>query len=104
MDAFFPVSHKAMLVVIRFIVRTAHRGPTVPFELIAQGAPIAVRRGIELVFCDCQPHLINHCGWSGFHAYRQAFADHPGQVLSRQELLSMAQGMNFDPGTNLVDV
>jgi DNA-binding response OmpR family regulator len=34
----------------------------------------------------------------------KAFAEHPGQVLSRQELLSMAWGMNFDPQTNLVDV
>jgi DNA-binding response OmpR family regulator len=34
----------------------------------------------------------------------KAFADHPGQVLSRQELLSMAWDMNFDPQTNLVDV
>ena len=34
----------------------------------------------------------------------KAFADHPGQVLSRQELLSMAWGINFDPQTNLVDV
>ena len=34
----------------------------------------------------------------------KAFAGHPGQVLSRQELLSMAWGMNFDPQTNLVDV
>ena len=34
----------------------------------------------------------------------KAFADYPGQVLSRQELLSMAWGMNFDPGTNLVEV
>jgi DNA-binding response OmpR family regulator len=33
-----------------------------------------------------------------------AFIGHPGQVLTRQELLSMAWGMNFDPGTNLVDV
>ena len=33
-----------------------------------------------------------------------AFAEHPRQILSRQELLSMAWGMNFDPGTNLVDV
>jgi len=32
------------------------------------------------------------------------FISHPGQVLSRQELLSMAWGMSFDPGTNLVDV
>jgi DNA-binding response OmpR family regulator len=34
----------------------------------------------------------------------KAFADHPGQVLSRQELLSMCWGMDFDPQTNLVDV
>jgi len=34
----------------------------------------------------------------------QALAGHPGQILSRQELLSMAWGMNFDPQTNLVDV
>ncbi len=34
----------------------------------------------------------------------RAFADHPGQVLSRQELLSMAWDMDFDPQTNLVDV
>lgn len=34
----------------------------------------------------------------------KAFASHPGQVLSRQELLSMAWGVDFDPGTNLVDV
>jgi len=34
----------------------------------------------------------------------KAFLDHPGRILSRPELLSMAWGMNFDPGTNLVDV
>jgi DNA-binding response OmpR family regulator len=34
----------------------------------------------------------------------KAFVGHPLQVLSRQELLSMAWDMNFDPGTNLVDV
>ena len=34
----------------------------------------------------------------------KVFVDHPCQVLSRQELLSMAWDMNFDPGTNLVDV
>ncbi|HEY2308013.1 MAG TPA: response regulator transcription factor [Streptosporangiaceae bacterium] len=34
----------------------------------------------------------------------KAFADHPGEVLSRQHLLSMAWDINFDPGTNLVDV
>ena len=37
-------------------------------------------------------------------ALLQAFVGHPSRVLSRQELLSMAWGMDFDPGTNLVDV
>ncbi len=37
-------------------------------------------------------------------ALLKAFVDHPGQVLTRQELLSMAWDMNFDPHTNLVDV
>ncbi len=33
-----------------------------------------------------------------------AFLSHPRQILSRQELLSMVWGMDFDPQTNLVDV
>ena len=37
-------------------------------------------------------------------ALLQAFAENPRRVLSRQELLSMAWGIDFDPGTNLVDV
>ena len=37
-------------------------------------------------------------------ALLQALAGHPGQVLSRQVLLSMVWGMDFDPQTNLVDV
>jgi DNA-binding response OmpR family regulator len=34
----------------------------------------------------------------------KAFVTHPRQVLSRQELLSMAWGLQFDIRTNLVDV
>jgi len=34
----------------------------------------------------------------------KAFARHPRRTLTRQELLAMAWGMTFDPGTNLVDV
>jgi DNA-binding response OmpR family regulator len=37
-------------------------------------------------------------------ALLRVFLGHPGQVLSRQELLSMAWGMDFDPQTNVVDV
>ena len=31
-------------------------------------------------------------------------ARHPGQVLSRQQLLSQVWGFDFDPGSNIVDV
>jgi DNA-binding response OmpR family regulator len=34
----------------------------------------------------------------------KAFVGHPRRILSRQELLSMAWGMDFDPQTNVVDV
>jgi two-component system, OmpR family, response regulator len=37
-------------------------------------------------------------------ALLQAFVSHPRRTLSRQELLSMAWGIDFDPQTNLVDV
>jgi DNA-binding response OmpR family regulator len=33
-----------------------------------------------------------------------AFFEHPGQVLSREQLLSRVWGYDFDPGSNVVDV
>jgi DNA-binding response OmpR family regulator len=32
------------------------------------------------------------------------FFRHPGQVLSREQLLSRVWGYDFDPGSNVVDV
>jgi DNA-binding response OmpR family regulator len=34
----------------------------------------------------------------------ETFLRHRGQVLSREQLLSQVWGMDFDPGSNLVDV
>ena len=34
----------------------------------------------------------------------EAFMRHPGQVLSREQLLSHVWGYDFDPGSNVVDV
>ncbi len=34
----------------------------------------------------------------------EQFLRHPGQVLSREQLLSRVWGMDFDPGSNVVDV
>ncbi|HET9312030.1 MAG TPA: response regulator transcription factor [Actinomycetota bacterium] len=34
----------------------------------------------------------------------EAFLEHPGQVLSREQLLSRVWGFDYDPGSNVVDV
>ena len=37
-------------------------------------------------------------------ALAEQFLRHPGQVLSREQLLSHVWGYDFDPGSNVVDV
>lgn len=37
-------------------------------------------------------------------ALAEQFLRHPGQVLSREQLLSRVWGFDFDPGSNIVDV
>lgn len=37
-------------------------------------------------------------------ALTETFLRHPGQVLSREQLLSQVWGYDFDPGSNVVDV
>ena len=37
-------------------------------------------------------------------ALLEMFLQHPGQVLSREQLLSRVWGYDFDPGSNVVDV
>ena len=37
-------------------------------------------------------------------ALLQVLMDHPGQVLSRAQLLGLAWDMDFDPSSNVVDV
>jgi DNA-binding response OmpR family regulator len=37
-------------------------------------------------------------------ALAEVFFRHPGQVLSREQLLSQVWGYDFDPGSNIIDV
>lgn len=37
-------------------------------------------------------------------ALAETFLRHPGQVLSREQLVSHVRGYDFDPGSNVVDV
>jgi hypothetical protein len=88
MDAFFPVvPREEMAVVTRFTVREAHRGTAIPFDLVVEGARIAVKRNIELIFCDAQPHLVGQWGMLGFRPYRQSFNDPVAGLAIPQVLL-----------------
>jgi predicted GNAT family N-acyltransferase len=76
MDSFFPVvAREHMAVVTRFTVREAYRGTATPFDLIVEATRIAVKRSVELVFCDAQPHLAGQWGGLGFRPYRHTFND-----------------------------
>ena len=37
-------------------------------------------------------------------ALAEMFLRHPGQVLSREQILDRVWGYDFDPGSNIVDV
>jgi DNA-binding response OmpR family regulator len=81
-------------------VRASLRARSFLPSLVVQAGDISI---------DLQRHQVTVAGRAVGLSAREAsllnvFVSHPGQVLSRQELLSMAWGMTFDPGTNLVAV
>ena len=58
-----------MMALTRFIVKGGFRGSPVAFHLIEECARIGLREGIEVAFCDCQPHLIRFYQRIGFRGY-----------------------------------
>jgi Cyclic nucleotide-binding domain len=82
MDTFLPVvSREAMVVGSRLAVGKAHRGSAVTLALIAEATRLAVRRRVELGFCDCQPHLINTYARLGFRPCCQTYNDPTGGLV-----------------------
>jgi hypothetical protein len=80
-DTFFPfVAPDAMAVVSRFAVRETHRGTPTPFHLVVEALRIGMQRRWELLFCDCQPHLIHLWGSLGCRPYCPTY-NHPGAGL-----------------------
>ncbi|HEY3352114.1 MAG TPA: GNAT family N-acetyltransferase [Polyangia bacterium] len=65
-----------MAVLTRLMARPEHRAGFVPFALMAAAAELAVRQGVQLFFCDCQPHLLNLYTKVGFRTYARCFS-HP---------------------------
>jgi predicted GNAT family N-acyltransferase len=63
-------------VVGRFMVRRDMRGTAVPYRLIQENIRFQLDQGLELAFCDCQPHLLNLYMSLGFRPYLGTY-DHP---------------------------
>jgi DNA-binding response OmpR family regulator len=92
-----PFAFEELLARVRANLRP--RGPATPDTLLHVGG-IRVDLLQREVTVDGRPVSLSDREFS----LLKAFVTHPRQVLSRQELLSMAWGLQFDIRTNLVDV
>lgn len=70
------VPKEQLSVVGRFMVRRDMRGTAVPYRLIQESIRFQLEQGLELAFCDCQPHLLNLYLSLGFRPHLGTF-DHP---------------------------
>ncbi len=75
---FLPVvPRERMAINIRFLVREKFRSSMLSFRMMVESAVFLTGRGVDLVFCDCQPHLLNLYESLGFRPYAPVF-DQPG--------------------------
>jgi len=75
------VPFEQVMVCTRFAVQPQLRSAYIPFELIRAAVRCAVEEGVELVFADCQPHLLNLYTRLGFRSYRPTYADREYGVM-----------------------
>jgi predicted GNAT family N-acyltransferase len=76
LDPFLAVVPEAhVMICSRFVLSPEHRGGLVPFHLFARAAEEAASAGVELVFLDCQPHLIRLYYALGFRGYGHVYSD-----------------------------
>ncbi len=66
-----------MAINIRFLVRPEYRSSQLPFKLMVEAAKFQFSTGMKLIFCDCQPHLLNLYQGIGFRPYAPVF-EQPG--------------------------
>lgn len=62
-----------MGVMMRFVVRERYRGSVLPFRLILELGREAIAQGVQIIFCDCQPHLLRLYQDLGFRQCAPAF-------------------------------
>jgi len=81
-------------------VRVRLRGEHAPEETVLAAAGAALDLRTRQAFIEGEQVELT----SREFALAEIFFRHPGQVLSREQLLSHVWGYNYDPGSNVVDV
>jgi predicted GNAT family N-acyltransferase len=75
------VPDEKMAVLSRFCALPEYRPLLVPFKLLLQSLPFSPEEGVELLFCDCQPHLLNLYTRLGFRNYTRVYNDPVASIL-----------------------
>jgi CRP-like cAMP-binding protein len=65
-----------MIVATRFLLRKKARGGPITLQLMHAIADFGGQNGVDLIFCDCQPHLISMYQAVGMRPYHGSFNDH----------------------------
>ncbi|ABW32232.1 response regulator transcription factor [Acaryochloris marina] len=94
-----PFRFEELLARVRVRLRTnIHQSTSQPLTMVARNVVLDLRARKAKV----------HDQWIELPAREfiltEAFFQHPGQVLSRQQLLDRVWGYDYDPGSNIVDV
>ncbi len=82
------IPQERMMLCSRFAVRRDHRGALVPFQLLVKAAEEALPAQVELIFCDCQAHLIRLYHALGFRSHGRVFSEEGWDIRAPLVLLS----------------
>ena len=75
------VPDRQMAILSRFCALPEYRAMLVPFQLLLRSIPFTPDKPVELLFCDCQPHLLNLYTRLGFHNYTRIYSDPVASIL-----------------------
>lgn len=94
-----PFSFDELLARVRLRVRQSNSSPGADTTTLHAG-PVSLDLRTRQVTVDGHVEELS----AREFAMLEMFLSHPGQVLSREQLLSGVWGYDFDPGSNVVDV
>jgi hypothetical protein len=81
-DMFEPlVSVKDTVIQDTFVIRDDHLGGPLRMQLFFASAQYVLSEGVELVFCDCLPHLLRTYQRIGFRTYKTNFDSLDGLLV-----------------------